>query len=295
MRLLITGANGHLGIRLIRRINETRPNDEVVAIVRSEKAAAALRQEGLEVNIRVVSYTDSAGINLTGQGAEVIIHLVGIIKESATNTFEMAHQKTSAALVEANLDASHIVTLGILGSELSSANSCFVSRAASDAILQAGPIPTTVIRVPMVLGPGDYASRALAKNAASGLALCFRSSSLEQPIYSMDVVDAIMSAVSLIPADRIIELAGPESLTRKALIERAGSLLVNKPTVISLPIALGYSLAWVLEKTSSNPPVTRAMLGVLDHDDAINTSAGTNQLGLTLTPLDEMLRNVLTD
>ena len=295
MRLLITGANGHLGIRLIRRINETRPNDEVVAIVRSEKAAASLRQEGLEVDIRVVSYTDSAGINLAGQGAEVIIHLVGIIKESATNSFEMAHQKTSAALVEANLDASHIVTLGILGSEPSSANSCFISRAASDAILQAGPIPTSVIRVPMVLGPGDYASRALAKNGASGLALCFRRSSLEQPIYSMDVVDAIMSAVSLVPADRIIELAGPESLMRKALIERAGRLLGNKPTVISLPIALGYSLAWVLEKTRSNPPVTRAMLGVLDHDDAINTRAATNLLGLTLTPLDEMLRNVLTD
>ena len=207
----------------------------------------------------------------------------------------MAHQKTSAALVEANLDASHIVTLGILGSEPSSANSCFISRAASDAILQAGPIPTSVIRVPMVLGPGDYASRALAKNGASGLALCFRSSSLEQPIYSMDVVDAIMSAVSLVPADRIIELAGPESLMRKALIERAGRLLGNKPTVISLPIALGYSLAWVLEKTRSNPPVTRAMLGVLDHDDAINTRAATNLLGLTLTPLDEMLRNVLTD
>ena len=295
MRLLITGANGHLGIRLIRRINETRPNDEVVAIVRSEKAAASLRQEGLEVDIRVVSYTDSAGINLAGQGAEVIIHLVGIIKESATNSFEMAHQKTSAALVEANLDASHIVTLGILGSEPSSANSCFISRAASDAILQAGPIPTSVIRVPMVLGPGDYASRALAKNGASGLALCFRSSSLEQPIYSMDVVDAIMSAVSLVPADRIIELAGPESLMRKALIERAGRLLGNKPTVVSLPIALGYSLAWVLEKTRSNPPVTRAMLGVLDHDDAINTRAATNLLGLTLTPLDEMLRKVLTD
>lgn len=295
MRLLITGANGHIGIRLIRQINETRPGDEIVAIVRSERAAAALREEGLKVDIRVVSYTDADGIKVAGQGAEVIVHLVGIIKESATNTFEMAHQKTSAALVEANLDASHIVTLGILGSEASSANRCFVSRAASDAILQAGPIPATVIRVPMVLGPGDYASRALAKNGASGLAFCFRSSSLEQPIYSMDVVDAIMSAVSLIPADRIIELAGPESLMRKALIERAGSLLGNEPTVISLPIGLGYLLAWVLEKTSSNPPVTRAMLGVLDHDDAIDNSAATNLLGLTLTPFDEMLRNVLRD
>ena len=295
MRLLITGANGHLGGRLIRQINETRPGDEIVAIVRSERAAAALREEGLQVDIRVVSYTDADGIKVAGQGAEVIVHLVGIIKESATNTFEMAHQKTSTALVEANLDASHIVTLGILGSEASSANRCFVSRAASDAILQAGPIPATVIRVPMVLGPGDYASRALAKNGASGLAFCFRSSSLEQHIYSMDVVDAILSAVSLNPADRIIELAGPESLMRKALIKRAGRFLGNKPTVVSLPIALGYLLAWVLEKTSANPPVTAAMLGVLDHDDAIDTRAATNLLGLTHTPLDEMLRRVLRD
>jgi uncharacterized protein YbjT (DUF2867 family) len=295
MRLLITGANGHLGTRLIRRINDERPGDEVVAIVRSERAAASLRQAGLKVDIRVVSYTDSAGISQAGQGAEAIVHLVGIIKESATNTFEMAHEKTSAALVEANLDASHIVTLGILGSEPASANSCFRSRASSDAILQAGPIPTSVIRVPMVLGPGDYASRALAKNGTSGVAFCFRSSSLEQPIYSMDVISAIMSALSLAPENRIIELAGPESLMRKALIERAGRLLGNKPTVISFPIALGYVLAWVAEKSSSNPPVTRAMLGVLDHDDAINTSAATNLLGLTLTPLDEVLRNVLTD
>jgi uncharacterized protein YbjT (DUF2867 family) len=295
MRLLITGANGHLGIRLIRRINETRPSDEVVAIVRSEKAAASLRQEALGADIRVVSYTDSAGISEAGQGAEVIVHLVGIIKESATNSFEMAHEKTSAALVESNLDASHIVTLGILGSDPSSTNRCFASRAAADAILHAGAIPTSVIRVPMVLGPGDYASRALAKNGTSGLALCFRSGSLEQPIYSMDVVDAIMSAVSLVPENRVIELAGPESLTRGALIERAGRLLGNKPKVISLPIALGYSLAWVLEQTSANPPVTRAMLGVLDHDDVIDTGDATNLLGLTLTPLDEVLRNVLSD
>ena len=295
MRLLITGANGHLGVRLIRRINEVRPSDQIVAIVRSEKAAASLRKEGLEVDIRVVSYTDSAGIKKAGQGAEVIIHLVGIIKESATNTFEMAHQKTSEALVEANLDASHIVTLGILGSGPLSANRCFISRAASDAILQAGPIPASVIRVPMVLGPEDYASQALAKNGSSALALCFRSSSLEQPIYSGDVVDAIMSATTLVPANQIIELAGPESLTRKSLIQRAGRLLGNKPTVVSLPMALGYSIAWALEKTSSNPPVTRAMLGVLDHDDAIDTSVATNLLGLTLTPLDEVLRNVLTD
>ena len=104
-----------------------------------------------------------------------------------------------------------------------------------------------------------------------------------------------MSAVSPVTREPVIELAGPESLTRKALIERAGKLLANKPVVISLPIALGYAVAWVFEKISSNPLITRAMLGVLDHDDTVDTRAATHLLGLTLTPLDEVLRNVLID
>ena len=41
------------------------------------------------------------------------------------------------------------------------------------------------------------------------------------------------------------------------------------------------------ERTS---PVTRAMLGVLDHDDRIDPQPACAELGLTLTPLDETLR-----
>ena len=116
---------------------------------------------------------------------------------------------------------------------------------------------------------------------------------MEQPIYSLDVVDAIISAASLVPKNRVMELAGPESLTRKKLIQRAGVIIDNEPRVLSFPIAFGLFLAWVLERTSSNPPVTRAMLGVLDHDDNIDTREAADTLGLVLTPLDEMLENVL--
>jgi hypothetical protein len=39
----------------------------------------------------------------------------------------------------------------------------------------------------------------------------------------------------------------------------------------------------------AEPPVTRAMLGVLEHDDDIDPRPGAQRLGLALTPLAETL------
>ena len=44
----------------------------------------------------------------------------------------------------------------------------------------------------------------------------------------------------------------------------------------------------------ANPPVTAAMMGVLDHDDSIDTKDVMSQIGLEkLTSLDSMLGLVL--
>ena len=40
----------------------------------------------------------------------------------------------------------------------------------------------------------------------------------------------------------------------------------------------------------ADPPVTRAMLGVLNHDDDVDPAEPCRRLGLELTPLDETLR-----
>ena len=50
---------------------------------------------------------------------------------------------------------------------------------------------TMVLRVPMVLGEGDYASYALRRNALKSLNFLFRPSSMDQPLYAGDVVRAI--------------------------------------------------------------------------------------------------------
>jgi uncharacterized protein YbjT (DUF2867 family) len=114
---------------------------------------------------------------------------------------------------------------------------------------------------------------------------------LEQPIYAGDVIAAIEQLLGS-PVRGIITLAGPESLPRKQLITRCAALIENDANrVVSLPMALGLGIAFMLEKLMRSPPVTRAMLGVLDHDDHFDEPVP-SELELTLTPLEVMLKRV---
>ena len=284
-RVLVTGANGHLGRRLLKELKTpTR------AVVRSETAASKLDSHD---DVRIVDYTDEAGLRHACTDCSAIVHLVGIIKEGARATYASAHEQSTQSLLVAATRAGvdRIVYLSILGSGEDSPNACLASKARAESILLESAIPALVIRVPMVLGEGDYASIALLAKARRALAFTFRASSLEQPIYAGDVVDAILAGLDPSGPTGIIELAGPRSLTRRALI--SGASAVGTRTV-SLPLALGYALAWLLERVSGDPPLTPAMLGVLDHDDDIDPQPAADALGIRLTGLVETLARVGT-
>ncbi len=288
--VLITGANGHLGQRLIASL---RGGGYVRAAVRSPRAAQQLAQfEGLDVV--QVDYTDVESMKRAVEGMEVVIHLVGILKAGAGNSYETAHEQTCATLCAAlhgRAKKARVVYVSILGSNPESSNACLRSKGAAEEILLRTLPNTTVLQVPMVLGEGDYAAQSLHKRAHSGVSFGFRMSSLEQPIYAGDVVDALLKAGET-PFGRLL-LAGPESLTRAELAQRAAQIVGRQTRTVSLPLGLGMALAGFFERVSANPPVTRAMLEVLDHDDAIDPTDAANALGLSLTSLDEMLRKTL--
>lgn len=295
--ILITGANGNLGRRLIASLAGRVP---VRAVVRSERAAALLESSPGDLDVRIIDYLDQAAMSAAAEGCSHIVHLVGIIKESAASTFEAAHEGTSRVVAKAAAEAgvANVVYLSILGASPDSANACLASKGRAEAILQNGATPALVLRVPMVLGEGDYATRALARRAHSRVAFQFRAASLEQPIYAGDVLNAVIAGLGLNGAavSGSYDLAGPESLSRRALTRRAAEVLgVPAPVVISLPIAMGYLVAGLLETLSANPPVSRAMLGVLDHDDHIDPGPALAELGLSLTPLNQALRLCLVE
>jgi uncharacterized protein YbjT (DUF2867 family) len=295
--VLITGANGHLGRRLIAALAGQTP---VRAVVRSERAAAMIDVPGVEV--RILDYLDRGAMTDAAAGCSHLVHLVGIIRESAANPFADAHEGTSAVVAEAAAAAglSGVIYLSILGAAEDSHNACLASKARAERLLAAGSVPALILRIPMVLGEGDYASRALYRRARSRISVQLRAASLEQPIYAGDVVAAILAGLERVGGGAgrvqgVLELAGPESLSRGALTRRAAGLLGGHTSVVSLPFWLGDLAAALLERLSANAPVSRSMLGVLDHDDRIDPGPALQFLGIDLTPLDVALKRCLVE
>ena len=290
--LLGTGANGRLGQSLARAVAGRRA---VRALVRSERAAATLRAlpEPARPEVVRVDWSDADALSRAGAGCEEWIHLVGILKETRSSRYEDAHERPAAALARAaeKAGARRVVAVSILGAAADSRNACLASKGRADAILLGGAVPATVLRVPMVLGPGELAAAALRARATAPVTFLVRGgATLEQPIDARDLVGALELALGADVERSALDLAGPESLPQRQLVLRVAGLLGTRPRVLPLPLALVSALAWGAETFLAEPPLTRAMLGVLEHDDRIDPEPAALRLGLSLTPLEATLR-----
>jgi uncharacterized protein YbjT (DUF2867 family) len=294
--LLVTGANGHLGRHLISRLASSSPeHPQVRAVVRSKRAAEQVAQSSgeAEVEIRVVDYGDAAALQPAAGGCRAVAHFVGIIKESSSTSYREAHENSCTALARAAAAAGveRIVYLSILGADPDSSNRCLASRGRAEQILLDCPVNAVILRVPMVIGPGDPASRSLRGQArARLLPLVGGGRSLQQPIDSRDVVTAVCAALDEPELrDEIFELGGPERLSHRALVERIARLYDARPWVVPLPAVAVRLVAALLERVSADPPLTRPMLEILQQDDCADTADACQRLGIELTPLSDTL------
>ena len=90
--------------------------------------------------------------------------------------------------------------------------------------------------------------------------------------------------------DVVLDLAGPESLPHRDLVRRAAALHGLRPIVIPVPFGLVRFMTLLSERFNAEPPMTTAAFEVIHGDDSIDPEPARKQLGIDLTPLDEMLR-----
>jgi NADH dehydrogenase len=251
----------------------------------------------LAAEVSIVDYADAEELARAAEGCDAAVHLVGILKQTRSARYSVAHEGTARALAAAAKRAGlrRVVYLSILGARPSSPNACLASKGRAEAMLLEAPLATTVLRVPMVLGGDEPASLALRARARARVVPLVRGgASLEQPIDADDVVAGMTAALAHPElAGETLDLAGPESLPRRDLVLRAAALLGKSPLLVPIPLAAVRLFAAAAERLLADPPLTTAMLGVLEHDDAIDPAPAARLLGLALTPLAATLRRCL--
>src|SRR6476660_8146925 len=97
MKVFLTGATGFVGRNMLRRLLEE--GHALRALVRELPKAAS--GEFGKAELIAGDVVEGTGLDQGMQGCDAVIHLVGIIVEKGTNTFERVHHLGTRNVVEA--------------------------------------------------------------------------------------------------------------------------------------------------------------------------------------------------
>ena len=288
-RIAVVGANSAVGTALLAQVAAGDALGAVAAVRRPEVVGAL--PQSPRISPRVVDYRRSDDLTDAFAGAGAVVHLAGILFESRTSDYRSGNVEVTRAVVEAAraAGAGHVVFVSSLGADPRSRNGYFRSKGEAERLVAESGLDATIIRTPLLLGPGTAGGRALVA-AASGPAARVLGGGAHRlrPLDVDDLCRAVLGCCERPAAGvRTCDLVGPETLTHRELIERAAGCLGREARVRSTPVWLAR-LAARVAGLARKGGLTPAVIDVITSDETVDRNAAA-ELGVSLTPLSDTL------
>ncbi len=246
--------------------------------------------------MRIVASDDVDGLAGAMAGASSVVHLAGILIETRTATYEHANVAATDMAIEACRRAGvpHIVLISALGADVTSKNRYRRSKGAGEQAVERSGLDATIIRTPILLGPGSAGAAAIIRTATSGKArLLGGGTNVMRPLDLDDLSRAILGRCRAHPAGvHIHELAGPEAVSYRELIERVAVRMGRTVTLGGVPIWMAKVAAAIGSRITGGG-VTPTVIDVITTSEVVAHNADAD-LDVTLTPLSETLDKILT-
>jgi nucleoside-diphosphate-sugar epimerase len=170
--VMVTGASGFIGRRLMRRLIERRC--QVFCLVRADSRVDELRQTGAQMVTGDVTDRDSVERALTESKADIVFHLAGLVRATTRGDFTRVNTG-GVENVAAACAACPDVPVLVVVSSLAAAGPGTADRVRMEGDLPtpvsnygrsklageqaaagfASVVPITIVRPPIVFGPGD--------------------------------------------------------------------------------------------------------------------------------------------
>ncbi|NRF68199.1 SDR family oxidoreductase [Aquincola sp. S2] len=229
MRILLTGATGFIGSRLLAALQ----------LRGHEVWCAGRRAPPLTIGFLPIDFSRALAkddwLPLV-RDADVVINTVGLFREHGTQSFERLHEQAPCALFDACVEAGvpRVVQLSALGVERR--RSAYQrSKHTADAYLLALPLDGIVVQPSLVFGAdGASSARLLTLAAMPLLPLPAGGGQPVQPVHVDDVVEALCALVEApaVPgAGRTVPLVGPRPLSLRRYLLMLRGALGLKPTL----------------------------------------------------------------
>ena len=300
--IFIAGGTGFVGRHLLPALKGK--GGSVRCLVRNEKKAERVTQLGFEA---VVGDLSDAG-SLAGKldGVRTVVHLVGIIEEQGSATFESVHVKGTENLVNEAIAAGvkQIFYQSALGADKESPFPYRSTKAKAEEIVIASGIDYTIFRPSLIVGEGDGFTERMRQRGSLGPVVPVPGDGTSgfQPLFINDWCRAFQKVIEGgEERNRIYEFGGPEQLTYNEILKEILSVLNLDKSIVHMPMGLTrMSLPFMgLARSAASllgneiPGVTADLLALLSRDNICAIDAMEKSFGVKPLPFAEALRSFL--
>ena len=181
----------------------------------------------------------------------------------------------------------------MVGADSNSSNRYFKTKGEAENLIANSGIPATILRTPLLLGPGTAGADSVMWAASQPKAKLLGGGDYTMnPLDVDDLSQAILNCCSNTGEGvRTLELVGPEAIPYRDLIKKLAALKGNNIEIATVPIWTA-KLAAAITSRLKGGGITPAVIDVITIDEKVSHN-GAGELGITLTPLQQTLENIL--
>jgi uncharacterized protein YbjT (DUF2867 family) len=294
MRILVTGATGYIGGRLVSRLlDEGR---DVVCLARDPARLAGRQWRDVEVRRGDVLDPDSLGPALQGiDVAYYLIHSMAAGERDFEERDRVAAENFGAAARDAGIQ--RIIYLGGLGSGDKDISAHLASRQMVGDVLRESGVPVTEFRAAVVVGSGSL-SFEMIRYLTERLPIMITPRWVDtrcQPIAIANILDYLSLCLDEPRSiGRTLEIGGPDVLTYGDMMRRYADVRGLRRALIPVPfLTPRLSSYWVDLVTPIPAAYARPLIDGLRSEVVVHDAAALEIFNIDLIPYTEAVQRAL--
>ena len=294
MNILVTGATGYVGSRLVATLSS---DHHVKSLVRDEISYKD-KFGYLNTTICKGDLVDLESIKDYFQNVDIAFYLVHSL--SAGNKFYDKELLCAQNFIDAATknNVKRIIYLGGLSDDTKPLSPHLKSRNEVGEILRSSGIPCIELQSSIIIGEGGL-SYEIMKSLVHKLPIMITPkwvSSLSQPIWINDVIEYLKESIFIDISDNlVVQIGGPSIVTYKNLMAAYAEIYGLKRFMIPVPVLTPrLSSLWLGLVTPAYARAGKKLIESLKTNSIITDKKGTELFNITPVDFKEALKNVIS-